>query len=379
MSRALADRGRCHPAVRVLVVSVALGLVACGPGEVPVRPESGEGPTVEADVPTLPDGFQRGMNLEPIAGFGTGPELERLPATYRELRSLGIDHVALIPSFFQPDLDDSEFTWKGGRKRVEADTRRAIRSAHEAGLRVLLKPHLWLEDRSGGAWRGDILPGPESWPAWSAAYREVVVSFAVLAAEEEVAGISIGSELTELALARPDFWRSLTADVQAVFPGLITYAANWDREVEAIEWWDAVDLIGVDAFWPLQREPDEILTTEALDRRLGEIRDRLEAVSHRFERPVLITELGYRSAVGAGYRPWEWSSDVRGVPDLELQSLLYVGIARSMAPAAEAGWLRGLYFWVWSSDPRWGGPGNTDFTPRGKPAADLIAVWFGRR
>lgn len=332
-----------------------------------------------ADPVPLPERFQRGMNIEPIGDYGGTLELDALPANLDTLAALGVDHVALIPSFFQPRLGQVEFVWPGSRERVAADTRAAIRMAHARGLRVLLKPHLWLQDRSDGAWRGDILPTDERWPAWRTSYRGAVLEYANMAAEEGVAAISIGSELTELALARPEFWRRLTADVRDVYPGTITYAANWDREFAAIAWWDAVDMIGVDAFWPLQTSADETLTASLCRNRLGAIRDSIAELSQRVDRPVLLTEIGYKSAAGGAWRPWEWHDRQR--VDVGLQSLLYRCVAEVLGPSAGPpdGWLHGVYFWVWYVDRRWGGLRNSDFTPRGKPAQDVLESWFDAR
>lgn len=364
------ERLLCRSGVACLF-GVALA-AACGGTETPLpRVEETEGPRLAA----LPTTFERGMNLEPIGGFGGVFRLDRLPAELEQLRALGVSHVALIPSFFQPRLGETRFTWKGGAEEIAATTRAAIRAAHAAGMAVLLKPHLWLEDRSDGAWRGDIAPDDASWPAWRASYRAALLDYARLAEQEGVAAISIGSELTALALARPGFWRELVADVRALYDGRVTYAANWDREFEAIEWWEATDAIGVDAFWPLLDSADEPVEVARVAERLAAVRERIGEVAERAGRPVLLTEIGYKSALGAAWRPWEWHEG-RELPDPGAQAAIYEAIGRTFTPAAEAGWLHGAYFWVWYLDAGWGGPANTDFTPRGKPAADVLAAWF---
>lgn len=355
-------------------------------------------PLPDLDLAPLPAGFQRGMNLEPIGGFGAEIDLDLLPASLDALVELGVDHLAVIPSFFQRRLGDTDFVWRGGRDDVDATTRAAIRLARERGLRVLLKPHLWLESRDPetDTWRGNILPEDDAWPAWRRAYREAILSYARLAAEENVVAISIGSELTALALARPQFWRGLAADVREAFPGRVTYAANWDREVEAIEWWDAVDSVGVDAFWPLADAPEERLDLELCRERLDAVRERLAEFARDHDRPVLITEIGYRSARGAAWRPWEWPDDDRRPADPELQATLYRCIAEVLTPvatdrasstpppgataeAAAHRWLVGAYVWNWHADLSRGGPANADFTPRGKPAEAILKSWFGAR
>jgi len=358
-----------------MMVGVVLVLAGCA--QQPVSPE----PIVRIpDLSPLPATFQRGMNLEPIRGFGRTLGLDRLPASLDALADLGVDHVAIIPSFFQARLESTAFDWRGGRAAVEAETRAAIALAHERDLAVLLKPHLWLADRDSGAWRGDIDPGDELWPVWRDEYRDAVLGFARLAAEESVAGLSIGSELRALTDSRPEFWADLATEVRAVFPGFITYAANWDREFDSISFWPALDYVGVDAFWPLVDSAEAALDDDGCDARMGSIRDRLAAVAARTGRPVLLTEIGYKSSVGALWKPWEWSGDE---PDASAQAAAWNCIARVLGGAVtDAGpeaWLHGLYAWNWHADLDYGGLRNTGFTPRGKPAEGILGAWFRAR
>ena len=359
---------------RWLAPVVLVMACACSVSDRPDAPTGGP----EMAGMLLPGSFQRGMNIEPIGGYGAPIDLRALPASLDALIELGVDHVALIPSFFQPRLGATEFTWRGSREGVESDTRSAIRMAHQRGLAVLLKPHLWLDDRSAGAWRGDIDPDRSAWPLWERAYRDAVLGFARLGAQEQVAGFSMGSELTRVALGRPDFWRQLAGSIRQVFAGDLTYAANWNSEFEQIEWWDVVDTIGVDAFWSLTGDRDEALDGDQCGERLDRIRDVMATVAARYDRPVLLTEVGYKSASGAAYRPWEWHDDQ--IADVTVQAAAYACLAESLsAVAGEGGWLVGAYFWIWYTDLAWGGPGNSDFTPRNKPAQEILRAWFQAR
>lgn len=375
-------RGR----VKFLFAVVSVIALGCTPGDDSRSGKTPDGAGADAvaiaPFAPLPEAFHRGMNIEPIGGYGGQIDLRALPGSLDALVKLKVDHVALIPSFFQRRLGDSEFYWKGSRQRIASDTRAAIAVAHERGLQVLLKPHLWLEDRADGAWRGDIDPDAEAWEPWQRSYRDAVLEYARLGADTGVAALSIGSELTNVALAHPDFWRQLASEVREDFPGQVTYAANWDREFAEITWWDAVDAIGVDAFWPLAESADEVLTPELCVARLGAIRDRIGAIAAANERPVILTEVGYKSATGAAYQPWEWH-ERRQRPDPQLQALLYDCIGRVFGAAASGtsaagddAWLSGVYFWNWYTSARWGGLANSDFTPRGKPAERVLHAWF---
>jgi hypothetical protein len=354
-----------------LAVAVAATLVlsGCSAELDPVAPADGD-----RQVPALAADFERGMNLEPIGGLGGLLRERDIAGALDALVGLGATHVAVVPSFFQRQLDDVEMYWQPSRSAVDGQVARVVEAAHARGLRVLLKPHLWLEDRSDGSWRGDIDPAPDAWPEWSSEYRGVVVEYARLAADLEVESFSLGSELTALAIGRAPFWRGLAAEVRTHFTGRITYAANWDREFEAISWWDAVDQIGVDAFWPLQESEAEQLTPALCRTRLAAIRERLGGFAARTGRPILLTEIGYKSARNAAYRPWEWHDGQ--APDPGAQELLYRCIRDVLG---ETAWLDGTYFWIWSTSPTWGGPHNSDFTPRGKPAEGVLAGWYQAR
>ncbi len=344
---------------------------ACSPALDPVEPLA-----PDLAVPVLPEAFQRGMNLQPIGDYGGLLDDDQIEGALDALVRLGVSHVAVIPSYFQRRLGDTDFYWEPSREAVDTQTRAVVLAAHARGLAVLLKPHLWLAERADGAWRGDIDPSTSEWEAWSRNYRAVLLEYARLADELGVAGISIGSELTAVAIGRPEFWRHLAADLRQEYSGFLTYAANWDREFEAATWWDAVDFVGVDAFWPLLDGPQEVLTAPGCRTRMSAVRARLEAVARRTDRPVLLTEIGYKSAVGAAYQPWEWHDGQAADP--EGQALIYRCI-RDVFGAEPAPHIAGAYFWNWYTAPAWGGLRNSDFTPRGKPAEGVLTGWFSPR
>ncbi len=170
---------------------------------------------------------------------GYGSETSR--ASLAELKSLGVDSVSLTPFGFMRSLTSTrvEHVDESNATAGETDTRliAEIRAARALGLRVLLKPHIWV---SGGAWRGELRPS--NWEEWFANYRAWILRYAALASREDVAILAIGTELKS-SLARPDAWRSLIAEVRAVFDGELTYCANWDA-LERVRFFDAVDYVG---------------------------------------------------------------------------------------------------------------------------------------
>lgn len=220
-----------------------------------------------------------------IIANGSRLELERL-------RRVGYDAVALLPFGGQRGFEGTEIRWFDGPSG-ESDLSMALGAARakKLGMRVLLKPHVWTMRRGGGdATR--IEPG--DWSAWFASYERFILHHALLARAIGADWFAVGTELTR-SEGRPE-WRPLIAKIRAVYHGSLTYAANFDA-FEKTPFWDALDAVGVDAYFPLAsgEEADDA----ALRRGAAAAMARMEAVAARVRRPLLITEVGYPSVAGA--------------------------------------------------------------------------------
>jgi hypothetical protein len=128
-----------------------------------------------------------------------------------------------------------------------------------------------------------------------------------------------------------------------VYPGPLTYAANWDA-FERVPFWDAVDAIGVQAYFPLSEAPG---TTDpaALDAAWDGVLARVRALHERTGKHVVFTELGYDRGANAPVRPWE---DGGGDPDGErVQAACLAAALRAIdrEPAVV-----GAFLWKWMPD-----------------------------
>lgn len=176
---------------------------------------------------------------------------------------------------------------------------RPIREAHARGQKVMIKPHLayW---GSPFAWRGAIrFDDPAAEARFFATYEAWVVALARITREADA--FAVGTEL-DATLGDGRAWRGVIRSVREVHPGHLTYAANWDR-FEAVPFWDAVDAIGVQAYFPVAEEGAEV-SAAALDTAWDGWLARIRAVSERHGRPVVFTELGYDSSGSAAHAPW---------------------------------------------------------------------------
>lgn len=248
----------------------------------------------------------------------------------------------------------------------DAGLREIAASARERGISVMLKPHIWLRQEVPGEWRGTIrFDRDEDWQLWESEYHALILHYAELAADEEIELFSVGVELNSSIRARPAFWRQLIDDVRQVYPGRVTYGANWFEEFEEVSFWDLVDVIEVHAYFPLTNRSDA--TVEQLvtgwQQHVGDIR----ALCLTHDKPVAFLEVGYRSVPGAAIEPWCYDEEK---PDDETeQAESYEALFRTFWHEP---WFDGLFMWKWNV-----GAGDRDrYSPQGKPAETVLREWF---
>jgi hypothetical protein len=242
--------------------------------------------------------FQKGMTL---AAWSRDGYLEPgLDAELRRLRALGVEWIALVPRWFQAERRSTRIEPHAEWSASDESVRSAIRLARARDLRVFLKPHVDLLSEEG--WRGEIAFDAEAdWAAWFESYTEFALHWARLAAAEGVELFCAGVELDATRHREAD-WRRVIRALRAAYAGPLTWAANFDRERD-IAWWDALDYAGLDAYFPLAKQgtADPAALRAAWEPR----RARLREWAAEIGRPVLFTEIGYRSRAGAAVEPWE--------------------------------------------------------------------------
>ena len=320
-----------------------------------------------APYPT-PDFFHKGFNYAYTnsreSGYPTARSLESLV----RLRDLASDAVALVPYGFTSADKPTAIRRAGNSIGTESDEslRVATADARQLGLRVMMKPQIWL---SYQVWPSDIdFETDQEWDAWFESYESWILSYALLAEELRVDLFCVGTELTHPALERPEQFRQVIAKVRRVYHGPLTYAANWYQEFEALTFWDALDLVGLDNYYPLADSADS--GEEQLRVAAARVADRIEAVALRVRKPVIFTEVGFPSVRAAGTAKHEGSPT-----DLERQALLY---RVTFETYWSRSWFYGFYWWKWFSDPKNAGPGGDEWTPRGKPAERVVADWYAK-
>ena len=299
------------------------------------------------------------------------------------LDAYGFDWLTFVPWGSQEDYDSPEL----GRSRRMRDSSQIqqyldsrtdqIRLARTAGYKVFYKPHIWMHEPSDGKWRSDIYPvSEENWNLWKESYRKFILQWARVAEEGGAEMFCVGTELTRLTLEKSIYWEELIEEIRGIYSGQLTYAANWYEEYENITFWDQLDYIGIQAYFPL---------TDYDSPTLADIKSgwqphlkRLSAMSQQYNKPILFTELGYKSTVDSARQPWEWLDyhDDMSIPNAEeVQADCYRAFFEEVWPQP---WFSGVHLWQFRWDFEKGrGKSDWDFTPQGKMAGEVISEKFG--
>jgi hypothetical protein len=276
-------------------------------------------------------------------------------------RRLGANTVAIIPFLWQANPSSPDI--RGGNDMPDDVLRQAIRQARKQGFYVVVKPHVWVPE----SWAGAVEPDSDlSWRTWFSRYRSELERTAEIAAEEGADGLAIGTELTKTS-QRPE-WFELIAAARAVFPRTLLYVAHNVEEAEAVPFWPLLDAIGVSLYPPLGDDHDHVGRLAVM----RAVAERLDALSSRAGKPVVVGEIGLRSAKGAATKPWESAEERATSADPWLQA----EILADWLTVLNRPTIHGVLIWRWFTDPAAGGPDDTDFTVQGKPAeAVLLCVW----
>ncbi|WP_369238045.1 hypothetical protein AB5J56_33100 [Streptomyces sp. R21] len=286
-------------------------------------------------------------------------------ATYlRDIRATGARWVTFTPTWYQTHPTDSSLHTTE-ETASDAGLRRIVRRAHRAGLKVMIKPHV---DLPGDVDRAGIRPRDRT--AWFTAYRKFISHYADLAADTDVEQLAVGTELAGVSGDRAD-WRTVIAAVRQKYDGPLTYAANYD-EYRRIRFWKDLDLIGIDAYWPLSDKPTD--DTARLRRGWKPIAASLASFSEKQGRRVLFTEAGYVSQRGATTAPYSWTVSRRS-GNAE-QAAAY----RALLDTFEGRrWWAGVCWWMWDDWPDSGEtPAKLAYTPHGKPAEEVLKEKWAR-
>jgi len=258
--------------------------------------------------------------------------------TMEMLRGEGVNWIAIHPYASIREDGAVRASYVADPERDVSWLTRPIAEAHRLGLKIMIKPHLayW---GSRFSWRGEIeFQTDRQWDRFFTSYERWINRLATIC--EGADAFTVGTEL-ERTVHHEARWRAIISSVRSRTEAQLTYAANWDR-YERVRFWDALDVIGIQAYFPLidhDRGPEP----EELNVSWGRIVQKLAEYGRRHDRRILFSELGYHRSSDTARRPW--ASGRTGSGDAELVQRRCLHAALGAVDGAEH--IIGAFLWKW--------------------------------
>jgi len=245
----------------------------------------------------------------------------------------------------------------------------AARQSHQRGMTAVLKPQIWI---GRGSWPGDVEMATDAeWDLWFQEYYEWILHYAMLAEIHEIEVLCVGTEFVKATLQRPEDWRKLIRKIRSFYSGKLTYAANWGDEFEKFTLWDEFDYIGINCYYPLSK--NENASDNELKKGFQTILGTIERVAKKENKPVLFTEIGFRSI----HAPWtEPHAEPNTTFNEEHQRRCYEIVFEAIE---NKDWCKGILWWKFPSYLGYRGRENSGFSPNQKVTEKVIEKWFGVR
>ncbi len=296
------------------------------------------------------------------------------PAEIDAIQEVNAEWISLVPYGFSRGIDDPKIRYNLDRQwwgeRAEG-IEKCISLAHEKGIKIMLKPQVYIH----GAWVGDISYDNENdWKAWENGYREFIHFYGKIAAKRNVEMLCIATEYKLAVQKRPEFWRTLIKEIRSYYDGELIYSSNWDS-YDKVPIWDDLDYIGVSAYFPLS-DKDTPTKSELIDKWLP-TEKKLRQFSKKHSKQIVFTEYGYLSIDGCAGKTWELEKGVRKAPiNQEAQANAYAALLENFM--AED-WWGGGFLWKWfPAGMGHEGYPERDYTPQNKLSQSVIAEYYSR-
>ena len=201
--------------------------------------------------------------------------------------------------------------------------------------------------------------------------------YAELAQEYRVDLLCVGTEIYG-TVGEESEWRNTINIVRKTYKGPITYSdsVSWNLNAwEEIQWADELDYIGVNLYKKLTTKTDP--TIEELTSAFEKIFDgELKPLSERLNKPIILTEFGYRNVDGTNANPDpDYTNEIDDQEVADIYEALFCNLVKN--PSL----IIGLFPWVYShkSTPTFEREDSgITFEIREKPAEEVIKAWYSQ-
>lgn len=289
-----------------------------------------------------------------------------------QMKDLGSNAAAIVPYSFirNPNKPAPLPIVQRAGSETDESVIHSAKTAKKLGMTVVLKPQIWL---GRGHWTGDIdMQNEEDWQLFFQHYSRWIIHYAMLAEIYNWEALCIGTEMVQTTLKREDDWRQLIQRIRGIYSGQLTYAANWGDEFEKTGLWEDLDFIGLNCYYPLSSKdkPGDRELRKGFENTLSKV----EKVVRRYRKPLVFTEIGFASVEAPWIKPHEDWGEVKS--DFNGQRRCYQIILEGIAGKP---WCAGILLWKFPSHLEERRRNDTDFSPYGKPAEQIVRQWFSSK
>lgn len=285
-------------------------------------------------------------------------------------RENGARHISFLAQLCQDNRTSVEMRWcfeESGTNfedSLQGQRLKAIlRYLKEHSMTFNLIPFPMLGDKTSRSYLE-----PENSDEWFKNYEQKVQELAHFSSKWKADELIVASELTSL-FELENKWRDLIAKVRGIFKGhltITTIAAFYSD----VKFWDALDSIGVSAYFPLTILPWPNSVSQ-LEVGWKLHKEHLLAYAKKLNKPLTFVEMGYPATNVAAMIPWDYQWDKRQL-DLNLQSRCFEAFKNVWAKEKQ---LR--RFQIWGLNDKELEP--KAFNPIGKPAGNVVKEIFSIR
>jgi len=282
---------------------------------------------------------------------------------------MGSNAMAIIPYSYIRMESTPTYLSIGSRAGSEND-QGVVHSAFEAkklGMQSLLKPQVFF----GNSWPGALDYETEAdWDAFFNYYYRWIRHYAFLAEIHQIDAFCMGVEFVKATLSHPEQWKQMFQKTRGLYQGNMTYAANWGKEFENIDFWNDLDFIGLNSYYPLSK--NDTATDEELKANFKNIKAKIKNVYQKYKKPIVFTEIGFRSIEAPWKNPHaDGDTPFNDIHQQRCYEVIFEGIQNEP-------WCAGILWWKFPSYLEYRGTENTAFTPNNKATEATVRKWFGK-
>jgi hypothetical protein len=304
--------------------------------------------------------YQKGMSIffmPPRNRF----EKQDFTTNILELKSIGVNTLFLTPYYFTPNPTSNRID-STSQTIPDSQLCSAITIAQQAGIKVILKPHI---DCLDGQPR--YLIDPQDYNSWMERYKVFLQKYLVIAHQFGLTSFVVATELDNII--KNKIFIGFCDSVRTAYNVTIILSTSYNHFTQS-DIWKHVDVLGINAYLNLDNseKPQEATLHETWNYWLNMINQ----FSELHGKPVMLTEVGFMSRGNAAKNPGDFSGN--DPVDYKLQDQCYHAL---LSQACQFDNIKGIFFWQWELGTS-GMNSERDYTPKGKPAENTIKRYWAK-